>query len=82
MNKEPDIRIVMFYGRLLVNVKRGINVESYFLMLAVVFLFVGLIATPKLIASHLQNKQMISLERMHSREISEALTGKKIDWDN
>ena len=51
-------------------------------MLAVVFLFVGLIATAKLISTHLQNKQMISLERMHFRETAEALTGKKIDWDN
>jgi hypothetical protein len=56
--------------------------ETYFLMIAVIFLLVGLIAIPKLIATHQQNKQMISLERMHSREIAEALVGKKIDWDN
>ena len=56
--------------------------EPYFLMLAVMFLFVGLIAIPKLITIHLQNKQMMSLERMYSRELAEALTGKRIDWDN
>lgn len=56
--------------------------ESYFLMIAVIFLLVGLLAIIKIIATHQQNKQMINLERMHSREIAEALVGKRIDWDN
>lgn len=56
--------------------------ESYFLMIAVIFLLVGLLAIIKIIATHQQNKQMINLERMHSREITEALVGKRIDWDN
>lgn len=56
--------------------------EHYFLMISLVFLSVVLIGTLKLIEVHKQNMQMINLEKMHSREIAEALLGKKIDWNN
>lgn len=56
--------------------------EHYFLMISLVFLSVVLIGTLKLIEVHKQNMRMINLEKMHSREIAEALLGKKIDWNN
>lgn len=56
--------------------------EPYFLMIAMMFLLVGLLAILKIIATHQRNKQMINLERMHSREVAEALVGKRIEWDN
>ncbi len=56
--------------------------KPYFLMMAVIFIVGGLFAILKLISIHQQNKQMINIERMHSREIAEALVGKRIDWDD
>lgn len=56
--------------------------KPYFLMMAVIFLVGGLFAILKLISIHQQNKKMINIERMHSREIAEALAGKRIDWDD
>ncbi len=55
--------------------------EAYFLTLAVLFLFAGLLVLVKVISTHFRNKQMISPERMRNRELAEALIGKKIDWD-
>lgn len=56
--------------------------EAYFLTLAVLFLFAGLLVLVKVISTHFRNKQMISPERMRNRELAEALVGKKIDWEN
>lgn len=56
--------------------------EHYFLIISVMLLLTFLVGVLKIIATHQQNKQMINLERMHSREIAEALIGKRIDWDS
>lgn len=56
--------------------------ESYFYLLASVFWLAGMVGLVKLFATHKQNRQMINLQRLYSRELAEALVGKKIDWDN
>lgn len=56
--------------------------ESYFILIGIISLLIVLASLPILILKHKQNKEIINAHRMYSRELAEALTGKKIDWDN
>lgn len=56
--------------------------ESYIWMISILFLFVGLIGLIKLITTHKDNQCMNNIEKLHSRELAEAIIGRKIDWDD
>lgn len=51
------------------------------IVLGAVIAVAVLVSLPALISMHQNNIKMLNAQRMHSREMAEALIGKKIDWD-
>lgn len=56
--------------------------QDYIFFIGVFAVAVVIFTIPALIVMHKNNTKNISLQRMHNRELAEALVGKKIDWDN